>query len=180
MGALNRYVAGVALVACWISGAAFAAEGGIKPASLASPDMITLADATRMAQATMQECAKRGQPTSVLVMDGNGFQRLLMSDDNAKHIGVVHIGFKAAAVLDFKASTAALRARLTSDKPGDKQFAEQYGKDPRYIFDPGALPIYRDGKLVAVIAVGGSGNFNEDCAQAGVKALSWATTEPKI
>ena len=144
------------------------------PGSLASAELISLADATRMAQAAMADCAKRGQPTTVAVVDATGFQRLALSDDNAKLIGVVHTGRKAAAVLAFKVSSQVLQERAASDKP----FADQYGKDERYLLQGGALPIYRGDKLVAVISVGGSGNENDNCAQAGVKAVSWATTAP--
>ncbi len=169
----HRCATGIAAVALLASLAAFAEEAENKPMSLASPDRITLADATRMAQAAAADCAKRGQPTSVLVVDATGFQRIALSDDNAKFIGIAHNLRKANTALTFKQSTQVLQARAETDK----QFAEQYGKDERYMLQGGALPIYKDGKLVAAISVGGSGNFNDACALAGVKVLGWATTE---
>jgi uncharacterized protein GlcG (DUF336 family) len=170
----HRCATSVAALALFASFAAFGEEATEnKPMSLASADRITLKDATRMAMAAAEDCAKRGQPTSVIVVDATGFQRIAVSDDNAKFIGVAHNLRKAATVLAFKTSTQVLQARAESDK----QFAEQYGKDERYMFQGGGLPIYKDGKLVAAISVGGSGNFNDACAQAGVKVLSWATIE---
>jgi uncharacterized protein GlcG (DUF336 family) len=163
-------LAGCALLVTLNSGAA---QPG-PPAPLATTDLISLADATRMARAALEECAKRGQPTTALVVDANGFERVALSDDNAKLIGVVHTRRKAATVLQFKVSSQALQTRAASDKA----FADQYGKDERYLLQGGGLPIYRDGKLVAVISVGGSGDVNDACAQAGVKAVSWATMEP--
>jgi uncharacterized protein GlcG (DUF336 family) len=166
-----------ALLALLVSVAAGAADAPAAPpaaGSLAIPELISQADALRMAQASLADCVKRGQPTTVVIVDANGFQRVALSDDNAKLIGVAHTRLKAAAVLAFKASTQVLQARVTTDK----QFADQYGKDERYLLQAGGLPVYRNGKLVAAISVGGSGNVNEDCAQAGVKALSWATIEP--
>lgn len=177
MSVPHRRTAHVALLALLASVAAVAADAPSGPpaaGSLASPDLITQADAIRMAQAAMADCARRGQPTTVVVVDATGFQRLALSDDNAKFIGVVHTRLKAAAVLAFRESTQVLQTRATTDKP----FADQYGKDERYLLQAGGLPVYRGGKLVAAISVGGSGNVNEDCAQAGVKALSWATTGP--
>ena len=181
MSVLHSSASRVALLALLASAAASGADApGNAPApgspgSLASPDLITQADATRMAQAAMADCARRGQPTTVAVVDATGFQRVVLSDDNAKLIGVVHSGRKAAAVLAFKVSTLELQNRAAADK----QFADQYGKDERYLLQAGGLPVYRGARLVAVISVGGSGNVNEDCAQAGVKALSWASTAPR-
>ncbi len=172
-----RRITQVTLVALLASVAAVSADAPAAPAvgSLATPDLISQADALRMAQAAMADCAKRSQPTTVVIVDANGFQRVALSDDNAKLIGVVHTRLKAAATLAFKESTQVLQTRATTDK----QFADQYGKDQRYLLQAGGLPIYRGAKLVAAISVGGSGNVNEDCAQAGVKALSWATTAPR-
>jgi len=175
MNVLHRYAVSATVLGCIASFSTFAADPPpARPQVLASPDLITLADATRMAQAALDACARLGQPTSVLVMDAAGFQRVAYSDDNAKQIGVLHTRLKAAAVLEFKVSTQALAARVQTDK----QFADQYGKDERYLLQAGGLPVYKSGKLVAVISVGGSGDANEACAQAGVKALSWAGTAP--
>jgi uncharacterized protein GlcG (DUF336 family) len=165
----------LAAIALTASLPAFGAEPAAgSPQSLASPGLITRLEASRIAQAALEDCAKRGQPASVVVVDATGFQRAAFSDDNAKLIGVVHSGRKAAAVLAFKASTQALQTRAETDKP----FAEQYGKDERYLLQAGGLPIYKGGKLVAAIAVGGAGNVNEECAYAGLKALGWAATDP--
>jgi len=144
------------------------------PDTVISPDRITRAEATRIAQASLEECARRGMPASVVVVDSSGFQRAAFSDDNAKFVGLGTSARKAASVLAFKVSTHALQDRVQSDKA----FADQYGKDARYHFSAGGLPIYKQGVLVAVIAVGGARNIDEECAVAGLKTLSWATTEP--
>lgn len=137
-----------------------------------SPQWISRADATAVAQAALEACAARGQPASVVVWDADGFQRAAFSDDGAKAIGLSSSAGKAAAVLAFKASTRDLQARVASDKA----FADQYGKDERYHFSPGGLPLYRDGKFVAILAVGGARNIDEDCAREGLKRLAWAST----
>ena len=138
----------------------------------ASPGLITRAEATRIAQSALEECARRKQPASVVVVDADGFQRTAFSDDNAKFIGLSTSRQKAASVLAFKVSSRVLQMRVQSDK----QFADQFGKDDRYHFSAGGVPIYKDGKLVAVIAVGGARDIDEDCALAGLAALPWATT----
>jgi uncharacterized protein GlcG (DUF336 family) len=139
-----------------------------------SPDLITRADATQLVNAALDACEARGERVSALVMDAKGYLRAELSDDNAKSIGLTTSGQKAAAVLAFQVSSGALAARLKSDP----QFAAQYGKDPRYHLTPGAFPIYRDGKFVALLAVGGGHAIDADCAQAALKTLPWASVEP--
>lgn len=174
MRIVQRAANGMLILMCLAAIPALAADTApAKAPPLASPDLISLADATVMAQAALKACADGGLPTTVVIADANGFQRVALSDDNAKLIGVLHTRLKAAVVVDFKASSTELAQRLQSDAA----FAEQYGKDSRYLFQPGGLPIYRDGKFVAVISVGGSGNINEECAYAGARAVSWARTE---
>ena len=133
---------------------------------------ITRAEATQAAQTALAACAARGEPASVLVMDADGRVRVQFSDDGAKPIGLTTSNGKAAAVLLFKESTRDLVARLQ----GDPQFAAQYGKDPRFHFSPGGLPIYKQGKFVGLIAVGGARNIDEDCAHEGLKTIAWAST----
>jgi para-nitrobenzyl esterase len=65
---------------------------------------------------------------------------------------------------------------LVARLQGDPQFAAQYGKDPRFHFSPGGLPIYKQGKFVGLIAVGGARNIDEDCAHEGLKTIAWAST----
>ena len=139
-----------------------------------SGDLITRGDAMRAVEAALAECKTRGEPATAIVVDAQGWQRVQLSDDKAMSIGISTSAQKAASVLAFKASTAELAARAASDKA----FADQYGKDSRYHFSPGGFPLYRDGKFVAVLAVGGARNFDTECARAGVKALPWAAITP--
>ncbi|MDB6009254.1 MAG: hypothetical protein JWL65_1504, partial [Gammaproteobacteria bacterium] len=89
-------------------------------------------------------------------------------------IGLRSASLKTATVLKFKASTRSLQERLKSDAA----FAEEYGKDTRYFYHPGGVAIYRDGKFVAVLAVGGGHDKDESCALEALKLLPWAKTNP--
>ena len=162
---VTRFVV-AAITAGWTAGA-FAADP--EPGIAAD---ITRAEATHAAETALAACAARGLPASVVVMDADGHVRAAFSDDGAKPIGLSTSNRKAAAVLLFKESTRDLVARLQ----GDPQFATQYGKDPRFHFSPGALPIYKQGKFVGLIAVGGARDIDEDCAKEGFKTISWAST----
>jgi uncharacterized protein GlcG (DUF336 family) len=170
----RTFVSGTALVAFFLTAAGSAANLEENPATALSAELISRAEATQIAVAALKECAARGQPASVIVADSAGHMRAAFSDDNAKVIGIGSSATKMNSVVDFKMSTRALQARAESDK----EFADKYGKDERYHFSPGGLPIYKDGKFVAIIAVGGARNIDEECALAALKTLSWASTEP--
>ena len=171
----NRtFTSAAAMAACLVAAAGIAADSKESPETPLSAELISRADATKIAEAALQECAARGQPASVIVADAAGHMRAAFSDDNAKLIGIGSSATKMNSVVDFKTSTRALQARAESDK----EFAAKFGKDARYHFSPGGLPIYKNGKFVAIIAVGGARNIDEDCALAALKTLSWASTKP--
>jgi uncharacterized protein GlcG (DUF336 family) len=109
---------------------------------------------------------------NVQVADADGHLRVALASDNATLAGLATAPQKIASVLAFHASTRELQARLASDPA----FAAQYGKDPRYHFSPGGLPLYKAGRFVAVIAVGGGRTVDESCAIEALKLLPWAKT----
>jgi uncharacterized protein GlcG (DUF336 family) len=162
-----------AITAVLVMAAGSAASPRERPETPISAELISRAEATQIALAALKECAARGQPASVIVADSAGHMRAAFSDDNAKVIGIGSSTTKMNSVVDFKVSTRALQQRAESDK----EFADKYGKDERYHFSPGGLPIYKNGKFVAIIAVGGARSIDEECALAALKTLSWASTE---
>lgn len=135
-------------------------------------NQITHVEALALAQAALQSCKAQGYAVNVQVVDADGHLRVALAGDNAKLAGLATAPQKVASVLAFRASTRELQARLASDPA----FAAQFGKDPRYHFSPGGLPIYKVGKLVAVIAVGGARQVDESCALEALKLLPWART----
>ena len=139
-----------------------------------SPELISRADALAVAEASLRACEALKETVAVFVTDADGNLRAAMTSDNLNPIGLRSVTGKTAAVLAFKASTRDLEARLKTDPA----FAEQYGKDPRYFYHPGAVPLYRDGKFVAVLALGGGHDKDEGCALQGLKVLPWARTTP--
>lgn len=137
-------------------------------------DLITRADALKVVDGSLAACERLGETAAAFVTDVDGNLRAALSSDGGNPIGLRTATLKTAAVLQFKSSTRALAERLKSNPA----FAAQYGNDPRYFFHPGALPIYRDGKLVAVLAVGGGHDKDESCALEALKLLPWARTAP--
>lgn len=137
--------------------------------------LISAADAMLAARTTMDACVKRGKHPLIVVMDARGYVWAWVSDDQTSVAGLITGNQKARAVLDFKTPGPVLMKRLQEDK----QFAAQYGNDPRYYFGMGAYPLYKGDTLVAVIASGGATPaVDEECVQEGLKTLPWATTEP--
>ena len=170
--ALLAATAGAAVVAQTTPGSPPpGAPPGGKPISAA---LISLEDAQTLARLSLAACAKRGEAASVYVVDADGHIRVAESADNAVPIGLRTASLKSATVLAFHASTRDLQARLKTDQA----FADQNGKDARYFWSPGGVPLYRDGQLVAALAVGGAHDIDESCALDAVKALPWVKTQP--
>jgi len=172
---MNTAVSCASALALLAIGTAFAAEPAPAPAMpepvTITADLISRADAIQLVSASLDACEAKGERVTALVMDAKGYLRAELSDDNANSIGLMTSSQKAAAVLLFQASTGDLAARLKSDP----QFASQYAKDPRFHFSPGAFPLYRAGKFVALLAVGGGHAIDADCAQVALKTLPWVS-----
>ncbi|MHA4869876.1 GlcG/HbpS family heme-binding protein [Duganella sp. PWIR1] len=136
--------------------------------------LITQPEALSLAQAAIQACKAQGMSVNVQVADADGHLRVALASENATLAGLNTAPQKIAGVLAFHVSTRDLQTRVGSDPA----FAAQYGKDTRYHFSPGGLPIYKAGKFVAVIAVGGGRTIDESCAIEALKILPWATVSP--
>lgn len=151
--------------------AAVVASGHVAAQVQASIDtsLITQDDALNLAQAAIAACKAQGMSVTVQVADADGNLRVSLASEHASLAGIKSAPQKLAGVLTFHATTRELQARAA----GDPAFAAQYGKDPRYHFAPGGLQLYRDGKFVAVLAVGGGRAIDESCALEAVKVLPW-------
>ena len=139
-----------------------------------SADLITRADALKIVDASISSCERQGEKVAATVTDADGYLRAALSSDGANPIGLRTASLKTASVLKFKVSTRALQERLKSDAA----FEKEHGKDEQYFYHPGGLPIFRGGKFVAVLAVGGGHDKDESCALEALKLLPWAKTTP--
>jgi uncharacterized protein GlcG (DUF336 family) len=159
------------LIAAMLAGALAGGSAAAQVQASVDPNQITQADALALAQAAIQACKSKGMSVNVQIADADGHLRLALASENATLAGLTTAPQKIAAVLAFRTSTRDLQARLASD-PG---FAEQYGKDKRYHFSPGGLPLYKAGRFVAAFAVGGGRTLDESCAIEALKVLPWAS-----
>jgi uncharacterized protein GlcG (DUF336 family) len=144
------------------------------PDERVSAELITRADAIKIADAAIASCERQGETAAVFVTDADGHLRAAQSSDGVNVIGLRTATLKTAAVLQFRVSTRSLEDRLKTDPA----FAAQYGSDPRYFYHPGAVPVFRNGKFVAVLAVGGAHAKDESCAFEAMKRLPWASMVP--
>ena len=149
------------------------AAGPAAPAEI-SAQLIARTDALKIVDASIASCERQGEKVAAMVTDADGYLRAAMSSDGLNPVGLRTANLKTATVLKFKVSTRTLYERLKTDAA----FAKEYGKDERYFYHPGAVPIYRDGKFVAVLAVGGGHDKDESCALEALKLLPWAKTTP--
>jgi uncharacterized protein GlcG (DUF336 family) len=124
-----------------------------------SAALITRAEATSIAQDTIASCERQKETATVLVIDANGFLRAALTSDEGTPIGLRSASLKAATVLKFHESTRALGEKIAADKA----FAAQYEKDEHYFWHPGAVPLFRAGKFVGVVAAGGGHDKDESC-----------------
>jgi len=169
---IRLLAAGLAMLAPALANPALAQ--GAAPAVHIAPSLISLKDALSLAQGSLDACAKRGETAAVFVTDADGYLRVALSADGMNPIGLSTARLKTATVLEFHMSTRDVAAKLAADP----DFKAKYEKDSRFFFHPGALPLFRDGKFVGVLAIGGGHDKDEACGLDAVAALPWARVKP--
>ncbi|MFF4738500.1 heme-binding protein [Streptomyces sp. NPDC001262] len=127
---------------------------------------LTIAAATKAAQASLDAAAKEGQKISVAVVDRNGNTLVTLRGDGAGPQSYESAEKKAFTAVSWNAPTSALMGRL-SQTPNLKDI-------PGTLFLPGGAPVQAKGAPVAAVGVAGapSGDLDEKFAQAGVAALN--------
>ncbi|MFE1176636.1 heme-binding protein [Streptomyces sp. NPDC058773] len=131
-----------------------------------STSHLTLAAATKAAQATLDAAKKAGRNVSVAVVDRDGNTLVQLRGDGAGPQSYESAARKAYTAVSWGTPTSELVGRL-SDAPTLKDI-------PGTLFLAGGVPVRAEGAPVAGIGVGGapSGAQDEQFAQAGADALS--------
>jgi uncharacterized protein GlcG (DUF336 family) len=135
-------------------------------ATLGSTHFLTLAAARKAADAAMANCASRGFPVSVTILDRDGIVIDQERADTATGATVNVSEEKAYAAVGFQTPTAQLQTAATT-QPG-------FVAIPGFSILPGGLPISVNGAVVAGIGVSGSptGEIDAACATVGIQAIS--------
>ncbi|QEV18790.1 GlcG/HbpS family heme-binding protein [Streptomyces alboniger] len=143
--------------------AAVTADAGDK--HLTRSTHLTVAAATKAAQATLDAAKKENQRVSVAVVDRNGNTVVTLRGDGAGPQSYESAEKKAYTAVSWNAPTSELAKRL-EQAPNLKDI-------PGTLFLAGGAPVTAKGAPVAGIGVAGapSGDLDEKFAKAGVAAL---------
>ncbi|MEU1024732.1 heme-binding protein [Streptomyces sp. NPDC005904] len=144
--------------------AAATADAGDK--NLTRSTHLTVAAATKAAQATLDAAKKENQRVSVAVVDRNGNTIVTLRGDGAGPQAYESAEKKAYTAVSWNAPTSELAKRL-EQAPNLKDI-------PGTLFLAGGAPVTAKGAPVAGIGVAGapSGDLDEKFAEAGVAALN--------
>lgn len=138
------------------------------PAPTMRLTQLSLDAANRIANATLQDCVRRGALIAVAVTDRAGQLLALQRDPLAGMHTAETATRKAWTAVSFRTATTALVRATAPDSPnhGIRQL-------PGVAVVGGGLPVEAAGTLVGGVGVSGapSGELDEACAQAGIEAV---------
>ena len=128
---------------------------------------ITLEDANKIARATIAEAERINIKVCVAVVDAGGRLLAFQKMDGALWGAIYGSQGKAVA----SAALGRPSGAIAAESPTAQHIAAAEGNH-MVIGGQGAVPIIRDGAVAGACGVGGgTGQQDEDCAQAGVNAL---------
>lgn len=129
---------------------------------------LTREEANRIAEGAISKAEALGIGINVAVVDGGGRLVVFQRMDNATWAGMYGSQGKAVASVAFGRSSAELQERASHPTLVGIRAAE----GEHMIMGQGAVPIFRDGRVIGACGVGGgTSQEDEDCAIAGVAAL---------
>ncbi|MFE3183266.1 heme-binding protein [Streptomyces violascens] len=158
-GAVSASAAGPAAQGTTTSGSSAGAH------NLTTSTHLTVAAATKAAQAALDAAGKENQKVSVAVVDRNGNTLVTLRGDGAGPQSPESAERKAYTAVSWNAPTSELAKRL-AQAPNLKDI-------PGTLFLAGGAPVQAKGAPVAGVGVAGapSGDLDEKFARAGVAAL---------
>ena len=137
--------------------------------------MLTTDQALSLLSAASEEAADVGVPMSFAVMDAGGHLVGLIRMDGAPWISTDVAQGKAWTAAAYGTPSAAQKAKM--DSLPNFSTALSAMTSGRYTPQPGAVPVYADGKLVGALgASGGTGQQDEDVCSAAVTASGYTTS----
>ncbi len=122
----------------------------------------TLAEALAIAKSALSACTAKGHAVGVVVLDSSGEPRVALVADGALGGNVYTAVRKGLAALAFKEPTSKVNAGIQRHKIGPGQITANM------IPWAGAVPLWRNGKVIGAVAVSGSmSTQDEACARIG-------------
>ncbi len=125
--------------------------------------------AMQAANAALVRCTQGGYTVTVTVVDRDGVQRVVLSQDGANPATPMGSYRKAFTAASFGSPTSATASRIAADPT----LAGLARLDDRILALAGGVPIIANNQVVGGIGVAGAptGTADEVCANAGVAAL---------
>ncbi|MCG6966375.1 MAG: heme-binding protein [Chromatiaceae bacterium] len=125
---------------------------------------MSMETAAKIATAAVAACREKGIQIGVTVVDRDGIAQAVLRDTIAPTITLPISKGKAYAAVMFSVATSELADRANTP----------IGRVPGLIMSAGGVPIQVGGSLLGGVGVSGapSGDTDQECAQAGVDAVS--------
>lgn len=144
---------------------AFAAQP-TTPATVAIP-RLSMDFALKAARAAIDTCRKQSLNVAVTVVDRGGHPQVVLRDTLAMDLALTISRQKAYTAMSFNAPTSQLEGRFSG--------AYSVPKIDGVVIAAGGLPITGGGAIIGGVGVSGapSGKQDEQCAQAGVDAITF-------
>ena len=137
--------------------------------------MLTLDEALTLCSAARAAAEDLGVPMSFAVMDPGGHLVALVRMDGAPWISTDVAQGKAWTAAAYGMPSAGQKAKMDALPNFSTALATMTGG--RFTPQPGAVPVYADGRLVGALgASGGTGQQDEDVCAAAVTASGYATS----
>jgi uncharacterized protein GlcG (DUF336 family) len=136
-------------------------------AQLANEKNLTLAMAQAIANGAMESCKAMGFKISVVVLDRDGMQLVMLRGDGAGLHTPEGADRKAYTARTYRAPSADFLKRMQRDPAAHA--SEQY---TRVLALPGGLPIKVGDDVVGAVGVSGSPGKDDDCGQAGINKVA--------
>jgi len=130
---------------------------------------VTLDEAQRVVQAAHKRAEEIGQPMDVAVVDAGNNLTAFGRMDGA-WLGSIDISIgKAHTARDFDLQTKDLASMA---QPGQPLYGIESTNNHSLVIFAGGIPLQRDGQIVGAVGVsGGTVDQDQDCAEAGARAL---------
>jgi len=131
---------------------------------LVSVKRLSMDSALKIAQATISSCRKAGVQVSVVVLDRNGNEQVVLRDVLASSLTMEIAKKKATAALLFNQPSSAMHGRFPD---------YSIPKLNSLLIEGGAVPINAGGTILGAVGVSGapSPTTDESCAKAGHDAI---------
>lgn len=138
----------------------------VQAADVLNIKLMTLDLARDIANATLQDCRKKGYNASVVVVDRDGAPQVVLRD--------VYVSRHATEIAERKANAVILSGVSTHEFITNRgEIRAELNEIPGVLLLRGGLPIRAGGSLIGAVGVSGApgGEKDEACAFAGIKAV---------